>query len=92
MKKSTGRIYLDVQVFSGSMFFAAAACMLFLRMWKIRENCLFEEEAGIGAGKEDRLDLPTQSSSEHNSTPDSRPAPRWRLHEKLPSFEKIERV
>ncbi|KAN0095783.1 major facilitator superfamily transporter [Hyaloscypha variabilis] len=92
MKKSTGRIYLDVEVFSGSMFFAATACMLFLRIWKIREKRLFEEEAGIGAGKEERVDLPTQSSSEHNSTPDSRPAPRWTLHEKLARFKKIERV
>ncbi|KAM0805677.1 MFS transporter-like protein [Usnea florida] len=42
MRRSTGDIYLDVQIFTGFMFIGASICNLFLRGWKIRKT---EEEA-----------------------------------------------
>ena len=42
MRRSTGNIYLDVQIFTGLMFIGASICNLFLRGWKIRKT---EEEA-----------------------------------------------
>ena len=42
MRRSTGDIYLDVQIFTGFMFLGASICNLFLRRWKIRKS---EEDA-----------------------------------------------
>ena len=42
MRRSTGDIYLDVQIFTGFMFIGASNCNLFLRGWKLRKT---EEEA-----------------------------------------------
>ena len=42
MRRSTGDIFLDVQIFAGFMFIGASICNLFLRGWKIRNT---EEEA-----------------------------------------------
>ena len=42
MRRSTGDIYLDVQIFTGFMFLGASICNLFLRGWQIRK---MEEEA-----------------------------------------------
>lgn len=37
LRKSTGDIYLDAQIFTGFMYIAAAMCLWFLRAWKVRE-------------------------------------------------------
>ena len=35
LRRSTGDIYLDAQIFTGFMFIGASICTLFLRSWKI---------------------------------------------------------
>lgn len=35
LRRSTGDIYLDAQIFAGFMFVGASFCTLFLRSWKI---------------------------------------------------------
>ena len=42
MRRSTGDIYFNVQIFTGFMFIGASICNLFLKGWKIRKT---EEEA-----------------------------------------------
>ena len=37
LRRSTGDIYLDVQIFTGFMFIGASICNLFLRGWKINQ-------------------------------------------------------
>lgn len=38
LRRSTGDIYLDVQIFVGIMYIGASICNLFLRGWKIRQS------------------------------------------------------
>ena len=52
MRRSTGDIYLDVQIFTGFMFIGASICNLFLRGWKIRKT---EEEAASQRRREHEL-------------------------------------
>lgn len=52
MRRSTGDIYLDVQIFTGFMFIGASICNLFLRGWKIRKT---EEEAANKRRREHEL-------------------------------------
>lgn len=35
LRRDTGDIYLDAQIFTGFMFIGASICTLFLRSWKI---------------------------------------------------------
>ena len=42
LRRSTGDVYLDVQIFTGFMFIGASICNLFLRGWKINQT---EKEA-----------------------------------------------
>ena len=53
MRRSTGDIYLDVQIFTGFMFIGASICNLFLRGWKIRKT---EEEAANKRKREYELE------------------------------------
>ena len=53
MRRSTGDIYLDVQIFTGFMFIGASICNLFLRGWKIRKT---EEEAANKRRREHELE------------------------------------
>jgi MFS family permease len=46
MHRTNGKIYLDVQIFSGCMFLAAAVCLFFVRAWKIREIIRTAREDG----------------------------------------------
>lgn len=52
MRRSTGDIYLDVQIFTGFMFIGASICNLFLRGWKIRKT---EKEAASKRRQEHEL-------------------------------------
>ena len=38
MRRATGDIYFDVQIFTGIMFIGASICNLFLRGWMIRKT------------------------------------------------------
>ena len=53
MRRSTGDIYLDVQIFTGFMFIGASICNLFLRGWKIRKT---EEDAANKRKREQELE------------------------------------
>ena len=47
LRRSTGDIYLDAQIFTGFMFIAASICTLFLRSWKIgktKEEAIAKQE------------------------------------------------
>ncbi len=47
LRRSTGDIYLDAQIFTGFMFIAASICTLFLRSWKIgkvKEEAIAQQE------------------------------------------------
>lgn len=60
LRRSTGNIYLDTQIFVGLMFIGASICTLFLRSWKIGRA---REEAGVdgGRGIEPRANVQQQS-------------------------------
>lgn len=53
MRRSTGDIYLDVQIFTGFMFIGASICNLFLRGWRIRKT---EEETANKRRREHELE------------------------------------
>ena len=53
MRRSTGDIYRDVQIFTGLMFIGASICNLFLRGWTIRKT---EEEAANKRRREHELE------------------------------------
>ena len=53
MRRSTGDIYLDVQIFTGFMFIGASICNLLLRGWKIGK---MEEEAASKRRDEHELE------------------------------------
>ena len=53
MRRSTGDIYLDVQIFTGFMFIGASICNLLLRGWMIRKT---EEEAANKCRREHELE------------------------------------
>jgi MFS family permease len=76
MQRRAGRIYLNVQVFSGCMYIAAAACLFFLRMWKIGEIIRIEKEAGELAGNEGQISPTSRISSAQKLSPESKSAPR----------------
>jgi MFS family permease len=47
LRRSTGDIYLDAQIFTGFMFIGASICTLFLRSWKIgkaKEEAIAKQE------------------------------------------------
>ena len=53
MRRSSGDIYLDVQIFTGVMFIGASICNMFLRGWKIRKT---EEDAANKRRSEHELE------------------------------------
>jgi MFS family permease len=82
MHRTTGKIYLDIQIFSGCMFFAAAVCLFFVRAWKIKEIIRIAREDGKLDEKEEQIDPASLITSAHKLTSQSKPVPKWVVYGK----------
>ena len=69
LRRSTGDIYLDAQIFTGCMFIGASVCTFFLRSWKIGQN---EKEANAKREHErgDRQSRPSLLERRHSAHSD----------------------
>ncbi|KAF4630901.1 hypothetical protein G7Y89_g7236 [Cudoniella acicularis] len=90
MQRSSGRVYLNVQVFAGAMFLAAAVCLFFVRRWKIAEVVRIEKEEGR---LEEQVGNDSSMSSQDALTTESKPVSKWRRCvkrvAKFCAFEKV---
>ncbi len=66
LRRESGAIYLDTQLFTGCMFVCATICLLTLRSWRVvkTEHDVFEkrraEAQGVCEQQHDRQDSPGQ--------------------------------
>ena len=87
LRRSTGDIYLDAQIFVGFAYIGAFICNLFLRGWKISKT---EQEAVAKSERERRGEgLREQQSRLAFKGPDSRSGNRGLIFRKLFQLERV---